>query len=153
MNQNISNQPEPQQQGQWVFVPGQVGTVAQPSSSGLRIAAGVVALVGLVLAIPAFINEMFFVYGTPMSSAMAWINFLLLVSIGGILVTGIRILAKHRTTTAGTPRALQIFSVLGSISYAILGTGMFYGPVAIAVGIITTLAAIVLCQLDLGRKR
>lgn len=153
MSQNIPNQPEAQQQGQWVFVPGAPGVVAKPPSSGLRVAAGVVALAGLLLAVPAFINGMFFVYGSPMSPIMAWFNFFLLVSIAGTMVTGIRILAKHRSIAVGTPRALQIFSVLGLISYGILGAGMIYGPVVIAVGGVTSLAVVVLCQLELARQR
>jgi uncharacterized membrane protein SirB2 len=124
------------------------GYPQKPKASGMRIGAGVVAIVVaatgiLLVAIRLFTKSLG--SSTPL---MGWMNFLLIVGVLGCLVTGIVILAKQRKRGGATPWLIASFAVL--IVVACLGLNSDYNngtPGGQAIMIPSALAATVLAAL------
>ena len=156
---------QPTPSGQWIFVPsGQSLTLGNPAHStgpgysppftqrsfGIRISAGAVALSNLVLAIPSFIVAMFFVYGDPMTPAEGWANFFVLVAIIGSLVSGIRIISKHRRPSArSTPWTLAAFALVSIINFIAMAD--HYPQLTVTWSVLTGIAVIILCLTDVSK--
>ncbi|MDT0168887.1 hypothetical protein [Pseudarthrobacter sp. BRE9] len=96
----------------------------KPPASGLRVAAGVVALVSSVVGIMIAGIYLFVRHGGASTPFNGWMNFFLIVGSVGCLVTGIVILAKQRRKGGATPRLVTSFSglmVLGCLGFLVGG--------------------------------
>lgn len=87
---------------------------AQPKvpTSGMRVAAGVLALIASVVGLFSAALLLFMRHGGDSTPLNGWINFLLIVGSIGCLVTGIVIVAKQRKRGGATPWLVTSFAGL-----------------------------------------
>lgn len=120
-------------------------------ASGLRIAAGVLALVASVVGIMIAGIYLFARHGGASTPFNGWMNFFLIVGSIGCLVTGIVILAKQRKQGGATPWLVTAFSgsmVLGCLGFMAGGNSGLPGaplivlPFAMATLVLAILVAV-----------
>ena len=123
----------------------------KPPASGLRVAAGVVALVASVVGVMIAGVFLFPRRGGASTPFNGWMNFFLVVGSIGSLVTGIVILAKQRKQGGATPWLVTCFSglmVIACLGFmaandcGLPGTPLIILPFALATLVIAILVAV-----------